>query len=93
MTGNQNTFPLRTVVQLIVVVLIAPFIPMIVSSRWDWWQAWSYAIASILAFAISRVFVARKHPNLIAERARFMQAKDTKHGIRSSRPCLDWDPF
>lgn len=88
MTEDESTFPLRTVVQLVVVVFIAPFIPMIISSRWDWWQAWAYAIASILAFAISRIFVARKHPDLIAERARFMQAKDTKSWDKILAPLL-----
>lgn len=68
----------RVIVQMVIVVLIAPFIPMIISGDWGWWEGWAYAIASILAFAVSRVLVSRVHPDLIAERARFMKAKDTK---------------
>ncbi len=78
----------RAIVQMVIVVLVAPFIPMIISSQWDWWQAWVYAIASILAFVFSRLIVARKHPDLIAERARFMQAKDTKPWDKILAPLL-----
>ena len=78
----------RAIVQMVIVVLIAPFIPMIISSQWDWWQAWAYSIASILAFVFSRLIVARKHPDLIAERARFMQAKDTKPWDKVLAPLL-----
>ncbi|MDP2776428.1 MAG: isoprenylcysteine carboxylmethyltransferase family protein, partial [Anaerolineales bacterium] len=49
---------------------------------------WAYAIASILAFVFSRLIVARKHPDLIAERARFMQAKDTKPWDKVLAPLL-----
>jgi len=78
----------RAIVQMVIVVLIAPFIPMIISGHWDWWQAWAYAVASVLAFALSRLIVARKHPDLIAERARFMQAKDTKPWDKVLAPLL-----
>ena len=78
----------RAIVQMVIVVLIAPFIPMIISGHWDWWQAWAYAVASVLAFALSRLIVARKNPDLIAERARFMQAKDTKPWDKVLAPLL-----
>ena len=57
----------RAVVQVVIVVVLAPFIPLIISGQWDWWQAWAYAVVSVLAFIISRLFVRRKHPDLIAE--------------------------
>jgi protein-S-isoprenylcysteine O-methyltransferase Ste14 len=78
----------RAIVQMVVVVVLAPFIPLIISAQWDWWQAWAYAIASILAFVLSRLLVARKHPDLIAERARFMDAKDTKPWDKILAPLL-----
>jgi protein-S-isoprenylcysteine O-methyltransferase Ste14 len=78
----------RAIVQMVIVVLIAPFIPLFISGQWDWWQAWAYAVASILAFILSRLIVARKHPDLIAERARFMQAKDTKSWDKILAPML-----
>jgi protein-S-isoprenylcysteine O-methyltransferase Ste14 len=73
---------------MVIDVVLAPFIPLIISGRWDWWQAWGYAVASILAFILSRLLVARKHPDLIAERARFMDAKDTKSWDKILAPLL-----
>jgi protein-S-isoprenylcysteine O-methyltransferase Ste14 len=78
----------RAIVQMVIVVVIAPFIPLIISGRWDWGQAWAYAVVSILAFILSRLFVARKHPDLISERARFMDAKDTKPWDKVLAPLL-----
>ena len=37
-----------------------------------------YAMVNILGFATSRVLAARRHPDLIAERARFLQHADAK---------------
>jgi protein-S-isoprenylcysteine O-methyltransferase Ste14 len=88
MTQQNKPVIWRTIVQMVIVVVIAPFIPLIISARWDWWQAWAYAVSSILAFAISRLIVARKHPDLIAERARFMDAKDTKPWDKILAPLL-----
>jgi protein-S-isoprenylcysteine O-methyltransferase Ste14 len=53
-------------------------LPMLISGRWDWWEAWVYAGITILGFAISRALTVRRHPDLIAERARFMQHADAK---------------
>jgi protein-S-isoprenylcysteine O-methyltransferase Ste14 len=78
----------RVIMQMVILVLLAPFIPLFISGQWDWWQAWAYAVASILAFVISRLIVARKRPDLIAERARFMQSKDTKPWDKILAPLL-----
>jgi len=78
MSETKRTFTLRALIQVTLVVVVAPFIPLIISGQWNWWQAWVYAIASIFAFIISRIFVNRRHPDLLAERARFTSAKDTK---------------
>ena len=51
---------------------------MLISWRWDWWEAWAYAIICILGFAISRLLVARRHPDLLAERARFLRHEDAE---------------
>lgn len=88
MAKTEKDLTLRIVIQLIIVVLIAPFIPMIISSQWGWWQAWAYAAASILSFVISRLIVNRIHPDLIKERARFMTAKDTKPWDKILAPLL-----
>ena len=88
MAEQNKTNILRVIVMTVVVVVVAPFLPMIISGQWDWWQAWAYAAASILSFVLSRAIVARVHPDLIKERARFMEAKDTKPWDKILAPLL-----
>jgi protein-S-isoprenylcysteine O-methyltransferase Ste14 len=68
----------RVIIQLLVFIVIVPFLPLLISWHWGWWEAWVYAIICILGFAISRMLAARHHPDLLAERARFMQHEDAK---------------
>jgi len=91
MAEQNKTNILRVIVMTVVVVVVAPFLPMIISGQWDWWQAWGYALASILSFVLSRAIVARVHPDLIKERARFMEAKDTKPWDKILAPLLGID--
>ena len=88
MAEQNKTNVLRVIVMMVAVVVVAPFLPMIISGQWDWWQAWGYALASILSFILSRAIVARVHPDLIRERARFMEAKDTKPWDKILAPLL-----
>lgn len=90
MADMRKIFTRRVVIQMVLVVLVAPFIPMIISGDWSWWEAWAYALASILAFIISRVIAGYRHPDLLAERARFMEAKARSRGTRSSPHCSGW---
>ena len=68
----------RVIVLTLTVVVVIPFLPLLISRQWDWWEAWIYAIISILGFAISRALAARRHPDLLAERARFLRHEDAK---------------
>jgi protein-S-isoprenylcysteine O-methyltransferase Ste14 len=76
------------VVQLLFFIVLIPFLPLLVSRHWDWWEAWIYAIVSILSFAISRVLAARRHPDIIAERARYMQHENAKPWDKRLAPFL-----
>ena len=88
MTEPRKDLTLRVIIQLIIVVLVAPFITLIISGKWSWWQAWAYALVSILGFVVSRIIVNRVHPDLIQERARFLNAKDTKSWDKLLAPLL-----
>jgi uncharacterized membrane protein len=61
----------------ILLVVVIPFLPLLISKHWDWWEAWVYAITTIIAFTFSRVIAARRHPDIIAERAGFLQHENT----------------
>ncbi len=66
------------VIQMLFFMVVMPFLPLLISWHWDWWEAWVYAATYILGFAISRVLAVRRHPDLIAERARFMKHENVK---------------
>ena len=51
-------------------------------------EAWVYAAVCILGFAISRALAARRHPDIIAERARFMQHADAKSWDKVLAPLV-----
>jgi protein-S-isoprenylcysteine O-methyltransferase Ste14 len=78
----------RAVIQMIFFILVIPFLPLLISRRWDWWEAWVYAAVSILGFAISRGLAARRHPDLLAERARFLQHEDAKTWDKTLAPLV-----
>jgi len=78
----------RIVAQMLFFVVVIPFLPLLISRQWDWWEAWIYGILTVLGFAVSRVLAARRHPDLIAERARFMQHKDAKSWDRILAPLV-----
>jgi len=88
MNNQQKIISPRVVVQVLFFIVVIPFLPLLISRRWDWWEAWVYAIIGILSFAISRVLVARRHPDLIAERARIMQHENAKPWDKLLAPLL-----
>ena len=78
MENPKVQLTVRTVVQLLVFIVLVPFLPLLISWDWGWWQAWTYALIGVLGFIVSRVLAARRHPDLLVERAKFMQHEDTK---------------
>lgn len=67
----------RQMVRFVVVATIVPGLLFVTAGRIDWWQGWVYAGLTIgLSFA-SRYILFLKHPELIAERARFTQSAGT----------------
>lgn len=88
MNDQQRTITPRVVVQMLFFIVLIPFLPLLISRQWNWWEAWVYAIASILGFAISRVLAARRHPDIIAERARYMQHENAELWDKQLAPFL-----
>ena len=76
--NQPKTITLRVIVLTLTVVVVIPFLPLLISRQWDWWEAWIYAFISILGYAISRALAARRHPDLLAERARFLRHEGAK---------------
>ena len=88
MNNQQRIISPRVVVQVLFFIVVIPFLPLLISWRWDWWEAWVFAIICILGFVISRVLAARRNPDLLAERARFMQHEDAKQWDKLLAPLV-----
>ena len=85
---DQKIITPRVVIMLLVFVVIVPCLPLLISRQWDWWQAWVYAIVSILGFVISRMIVGRRNPDLLAERARYTDQPDAKSWDKILSPLV-----
>ena len=88
MTTQTKFMSIKTVLRLVVVLLVFPLIPMLVSGVWDWWEAWIYALLSIIGFVVSRVLAAQRHPDILVERARSMEMEDAKPWDKTLAPLL-----
>ena len=73
---------------MLVVVFIVPFLPLLISGRWDWWEAWAYALISVLGFIFSRLLAARRNPDIIAERGHSFDHANTKSWDRILSPLV-----
>ena len=83
----QKISPLQLTLML-VVIFVVPFLPLLISGRRDWWEAWTYALLSVLGFIISRLLASRRNPDIIAERGRSMNHANTKSWDRILSPLV-----
>lgn len=88
MSEAKRTFTSKVIVQLLVVVVILPLLPLIISGVWNWWEAWIYAVTAIVGFILSRWLAAKRHPDILQERARSMELQDAKSWDRILAPLM-----
>lgn len=88
MAESKSSFNLRSIVLMVLVVFVFPLLPMLISGQWRWWEAWTYAILSILGFVLSRALAARRHPDILAERARSIELQGAKSWDKILAPML-----
>lgn len=55
-----------------------PFSPILLTLKWTWWEAWVYGGITLFGFLISRGLAAKRHPDIIKERAESFKHEDTK---------------
>jgi protein-S-isoprenylcysteine O-methyltransferase Ste14 len=68
----------QMILGVIIFLLYIPLVLFITSGQIDWWMAWVYSLLSIVLMLGSRVLMARKHPDLVAERASYREAEGIK---------------
>ena len=78
MNSPKKILSLRVLIQAFFFIVLVPFLPLLISRQWGWWEAWVYGLLGIFSFAISRALAAKRHPDLITERAKFMQQEDAE---------------
>jgi len=88
MNDQHRLITPRVIIQMLFFIVVIPFLPLLISWHWTWWEAWVFALIGIMGFVISRVLAARRHPDLIAERARIMQHANTKSWDKLLAPFL-----
>ena len=88
MNTQKRAITPRVIVQMLFFIVVIPFLPLLITRRWDWWEAWVYALVCVLGFAASRALAARRNPDLLAERARFLQHEDAKSWDKLLAPLV-----
>ncbi|MCP4428726.1 MAG: isoprenylcysteine carboxylmethyltransferase family protein [Chloroflexi bacterium] len=88
MDNQSKAISPRVIIQMLFFIVVIPLLPLLIARHWDWWEAWVYAAVSILGLAVSRGLAARRHPDLLAERARFIQHEDIKPWDKLLSPLL-----
>jgi protein-S-isoprenylcysteine O-methyltransferase Ste14 len=88
MSTQPKVITPRVIVQVILFVVVIPFFPLLISRHWNWWEAWVYAAISILGFAISRALAARRNPDILAERAKFLEHENAESWDRLLSPLV-----
>ncbi|MBN2381382.1 isoprenylcysteine carboxylmethyltransferase family protein [bacterium] len=88
MSDHNKVMTPRVLILLFIFIVVVPFLPLLLSQRWNWWEAWIFFLIYVLGFVISRALAARRHPDLLAERAHFMCHQDAKSWDKVLSPLV-----
>ncbi len=78
--GSSDTrrFGLKAILRFAIYLLLMPLALFLAAGTLNWTMGWVLIGLTVAFTIISRVIVARRHPDLLAERARFAEAEDAK---------------
>lgn len=88
MATNEKLITPKALLLVFIFIVVIPMLPLLISWKWDWWEAWAYALINIFGFAISRFLAGRRHPDLIKERSRYLQHPNPEPWDKSLSPLL-----
>ncbi len=80
----------KAIVRFIMYVLLLPAALFIAAGRLDWVMGWVFVGLLIVVTVVSRVMVARKNPELLAERAESLAAENVKSWDRVLAPLVSF---
>lgn len=87
-SGIVRKISWKQVLKFAIFVLITPVVLFASAGRLDWWMAWAYAGLVIAVAIVSRVLVARKNPDLLAERAQASEGEGVKPWDKAIVPLI-----
>jgi len=88
MQEKQKILTPRVIIMLLLVIVLVPMLPLLISGRWDWWEAWVYALVCILGFILSRYLAGHKNPDLLVERGHFLDHPNPESWDKLLSPLL-----
>jgi len=88
MNEKQKIVTPRVVVMVLVFIVFVPMLPLFISGRWGWWEAWVYAAVCIFGFIISRFLAGRRNPGLLEERGHFLENPNPESWDKILSPLL-----
>ena len=78
MEKPKKTVTLQVIILTFIFVVVIPFLPLLISNHWNWWEGWAYGLSAVISFVISRYIAAKHTPDILAERAKFMQHENAQ---------------
>ena len=78
MNRQRKAISPRAIIVMVLFVIVIPFLPLLITRHWTWWEAWVFFVISVLGFIISRLLVAKRNPDLLAERVHFTEHENVK---------------
>jgi hypothetical protein len=75
-------------IRLIITYLLIPIVLLVCGGNFGWWQAWVFSLLIVLAGIGGRLWAERRHPGLLAERAKFEKAPDVKPWDKVLAPLM-----
>lgn len=78
----------RTVISLLIFLFLPPILLFGAAGTIKWGMGWLYIILTIGGVILSRILVARVHPDLLTERSSSMEAKDVPAWDRKLVPLI-----
>ena len=48
MANPKFQLTVHTIVQMLIFIVLVPFLPLLISWDWVWWEAWAYALIGVL---------------------------------------------
>lgn len=88
MSEKEKVLTLRVFLILLVFIVVVPMLPLLISWEWGRWEAWAYAGVNILGFVVSRALASREHPDLLAERGKFLQHENPEPWDKILSPLM-----